>query len=157
LGSSGVMDDGDFHAFVAEVRPRLARVFIAMYGQERGQEALAEAMAYAWEHFEELCEMRNPAGYLYRVGQSRSRPRRGDRVLFPSPADVGLPAIEPGLPAALGSLSERQRVCVALVHALGWTHQEAADLLGLSRSSVQNHVERGLDRLRQAIGVFDDA
>ena len=29
-----------------------------MYGQERGQEALAEAMAYAWEHFDELCEMR---------------------------------------------------------------------------------------------------
>lgn len=152
------MDDrGEFQVFVAEVRPRLARALVAAYGSERGQEALAEALAYAWEHFDEVRRMGNPAGYLYRVGQSRSRPRRRAPVVFPAPAEVGLPAVEPRLPAALAALSERQRACVALVHALGWTHQETAELLGLSRSSVQNHVERALERLRQAIGVFDNA
>jgi len=69
------------------------------------------------------------------------------------PEKLGLPDVEPELPRALGRLTERQRVCVALVHAFGWTHQEVADLLDLSRSSVQNHVERGLNRLRSEMGV----
>jgi DNA-directed RNA polymerase specialized sigma24 family protein len=146
----------EFDQFAADVRPRLARAFVAAYGLERGQDALAEAMAYAWERFESVRSLANPAGYLYRVGQSRSR-RRSAPPLFPPVRELGLPDVEPGLPGALRALTERQRACVTLVHAYGWTHQEVGDLLGLSRSSVQNHVERGLDRLRRAIGVVTDA
>jgi DNA-directed RNA polymerase specialized sigma24 family protein len=40
-----------------------------------------------------------------------------------------------------------------LVHGFEYTHQEVADLLGISRSSVQNHVERGLARLRTELEV----
>ena len=148
----------DFDAFVAEVQPRLARGFAASYGRDRGQEALAEAMAYAWEHFAEVRAMDNPAGFLFRVGQSRSRRRRRPLATrFPSPDSLGLPDVEPGLPRALEQLSERQRCCVALVHGFGMSHQEVADLLGLSRSSIQNHVERGLDRLRSEMGVVPRA
>lgn len=149
-------EGGEFESFVDEVRPRLARAFVAAYGVERGQEALAEALGYAWEHFGNLRTMANPAGYLYRVGQSRSRGRRQATVL-PAPASVGLPDIEPQLPGALLELSERQRVCVVLVVGYEWTHQEVADLIGLSRSSVQNHVERAVGRLRNSIGVTRDA
>src|SRR5688572_8556036 len=143
-----------FDAFLAEVRPRLARAFVAAYGVERGAEALSEALLAAWERFDEIAEMSNPAGYLYRVGQSRSRPRRQvEPARFPAPAEIGLPEVEPGLPRALGVLTERQRVCVALVHGFGWSQREVAELLDLSPSSVQNHVERGLARLRDEIGV----
>lgn len=148
-------DGSDFEAFVREVRARLSRAFVAAYGLERGREALAEALAFAWEHFEELRVMVNPVGYLYRVGQSRTRNRKTP-VVFPPPGHDGIPEVEPQLGVALGSLSERQRVCVVLVYALEWTHQEVADLLGLSRSSIQNHVERGLGRLRRAIGATTD-
>jgi RNA polymerase sigma-70 factor (ECF subfamily) len=152
------MDALGFDAFVAEVQPRLARAFVAAYGVERGAEALSEALLVAWERFDEIAAMSNPAGYLYRVGQSRSRPRRQiEPTRFPSPADIGLPDVEPGLPRALGVLTERQRVCVALVHGFEWSHREVADLLDLSPSSVQNHVERGLARLREEIGVSPHA
>jgi DNA-directed RNA polymerase specialized sigma24 family protein len=157
--STSWVDDPEvvaFDTFVSEVRTRLSRAFIAAYGTERGQEALAEALAFAWEHFEEVQAMENPAGYLYRVGQSRTR-RRKQPVVFPRPGQDGIPEVEPRLPGALGSLSERQRVCLALVYAFEWTHQEVADLLGLSRSSVQNHVERGISRLRDEIGAVGDA
>jgi len=111
-------------------------------------------MAYAWEHFAELSSMDNPAGFLFRVGQSRSRRRRRRApARFPATDLFDLPDVEPGLPSALEQLSERQRSCVALVHGYGMSHQEVADLLGLSRSSIQNHVERGLDRLRSELGV----
>ena len=109
-------------------------------------------MSYAWEHFGKLRVMENPAGYLYRVGQSRTR-GRAHPVVFPDPGQNGIPEVEPQLPAALQELSERQRVCVVLVVAFEWTHQEVAELLGLRRSSVQNHVERGMRRLQSAIGV----
>jgi DNA-directed RNA polymerase specialized sigma24 family protein len=150
------VDGVGFDEFIEGLRPRLARAFVAAYGAERGQEALAEAMACAWEQYGRLVEMDNPAGFLFRVGQSRSRPRRGG-ALFPSIEDAGVPSVEPALPGALSDLSERQRVCVVLIHGYGWTHQEVADLLDLSRSSVQSHAERGLARLRSIIGTVADA
>jgi RNA polymerase sigma factor (sigma-70 family) len=53
----------------------------------------------------------------------------------------------------LAALSARQRTVVVMVHGLGWTHREVAELLGLSTSSVQKHVERALEHLRHALGV----
>jgi RNA polymerase sigma factor (sigma-70 family) len=64
-----------------------------------------------------------------------------------------MPWIEPGLPKALGALSEHQRVAVVLAHGFGWTHREVAELLGVSTSTVQNHVERGLKKLRGTLEV----
>jgi RNA polymerase sigma factor (sigma-70 family) len=51
------------------------------------------------------------------------------------------------------ALSEHQRVAVVLAHGFGWTHREIADLLGVSPSTVQNHVERGVSKLRTALEV----
>jgi DNA-directed RNA polymerase specialized sigma24 family protein len=144
----------DFAVFIERVRPRLARAFVAAYGPQRGEEALAEAMAVAWAEFDDIVWMENPAGFLYRVGQTRSKPRRRLQPMrLPRPGNLGLPDIDPALPRALDQLTERQRVCVALVHGFGWTHQEVADLLEVARTSVQNHVERGLQRIRSEMGV----
>jgi DNA-directed RNA polymerase specialized sigma24 family protein len=145
----------DFSAFFALAEPRLRRACVAAYGGERGREATAEALAWAWEHWSEVQAMDNPIGYLYRVGRSRTRGRRY-RVVF-ARADGGDPWIEPGLAGALGALSERQRIAVALVHGYGWTLREVADLCGLQITSVQNHLERGLARLRERLGVTEDA
>lgn len=137
---------------LAEISPRLAAAFASAYGIERGEEALSEAVSYAWEHREEVLAMDNPAGYLYRVGQSRSRPRVTPRFL-PDPVDLGIPDVEPALAPALEALTERQRTCVALVVGHHLSHQEVADLLGISKSSVQHHVMRGMDHLRERLGV----
>ncbi len=73
--------------------------------------------------------------------------------MFPSPSDAGLPWIEPAVPVALAALSEQQRVSVVLAHGYGWTHREVADLLNISTSTVQNHVERAMSKLRAALEV----
>ena len=144
-----------FAEFVAEVEPRLRRALVAAYGGERGREAVAEALAWGWEHWSELAVMDNPAGYLYRVGQSRTRPRK-EPPRFEAPPGAE-PWIEPELLPALAALTERQRVAVVLVHGFGWTHREVADLTDLAVTSVQNHVERGLEKLRAALEVHLDA
>jgi RNA polymerase sigma factor (sigma-70 family) len=64
--------------------------------------------------------------------------------------------VEPGLESALRSLSKRQRQAVMLIEGYEFKYREAADLLGLSISSVQTHHERGLARLRTALGVEVD-
>lgn len=154
--SLGMGVTAEFEVLADELRPRLARAFVAAYGPERGQEALAEALAWAWENFGALQEMDNPAGYLYRVGQSRTRPRHSPPP-FPAPDAVGVPWVEPNLPDALRDLTEHQRVSVVLVHGYGWTRREVAALLDLAPTTVQNHVERGLTHLRRRLEAIPDA
>jgi len=140
--------------FLAREKEKLARAFVSSFGLDRGQEALAEAMAYAWEHWEEVEAMQNPVGYLYKVGRSRSRRRRA--AVFPSVAETGTPWVEPGLPQALSRLTSRQRVAVVLAHGYGWSHREIAELLGTRPTTVQNHIDRGVTKLRSALGVTLD-
>jgi DNA-directed RNA polymerase specialized sigma24 family protein len=143
-----------FSSFFALAEPRLRRAFVAAYGGDRGREATAEALAYAWEHWTEMQQMRNPIGYLYRVGRSRTRGRK-HRVLFER-SEAPDAWVEPGLPAALAELTARQRLAVGLVHGYGWTLREVADLTGLRVTTVQNHAERGLARLRSLLEVRED-
>jgi DNA-directed RNA polymerase specialized sigma24 family protein len=139
-----------FAQLVAAVERPLRASLVARYGPERGREATAEALAFAWENLDRVAAMANPAGYLYRVGQSRTRERK---VRFiPYTPTAGIPEIEPALQKAIAKLSEHQRIAVVLAHGYGYTHAEIADLLGIRRSSVQNHVERGLAALRSALG-----
>lgn len=144
-----------FSDFFADAEPRLRRALVAAYGVERGREAAAEALAYGWEHWPRVRRMDNPLGYLYRVGQSRSRARK--RRFLVGRAGVEDVWVEPGLPAALAQLTERQRVATILVHGFGWTLREVAELIGVSVTSVQNHLERGLAALRSALEVHEDA
>jgi DNA-directed RNA polymerase specialized sigma24 family protein len=147
----GPVDEPDFEEFVRVVEPRLRRALVGCRGVDLAQEAVAEALAYAWEHWSDVQQLDNPAGYLYRVGQSRTRRRREPRL--PSPESLRIPDIEPALIPALLALPERQRGAVWLVHACGWTYAEAAEALGISASAVGTHVGRGLERLRRNLEV----
>ncbi len=51
-----------FEAFFRDTEPKLRRALVATYGPDQGRDAAAEALAYAWEHWERLSKMANPAG-----------------------------------------------------------------------------------------------
>jgi RNA polymerase sigma-70 factor (ECF subfamily) len=129
----------------------LVRAFVASRGVDGAADAAAEALAYAVEHWERVREMENPAGYLYRVGQSRTRVR--PQLRLPVPESIGLPEIEPGLIPALMQLPETQRTAVWLVHACDWRYAEVAEAMETSVSMVGNHVSRALEALRRALEV----
>jgi RNA polymerase sigma-70 factor (ECF subfamily) len=150
-----VVADQSFTDFVTAYEPKLRVSLSAMYGPERGRKAAAEALAYAWEHWDRIRTMERPIGYLFRVGQSKTRRRRFAPAFETS--DGGHPPwVEPGLPDALRRLSSRQRVAVVLVHAYDWTNAEAAEVLGVRTPTVKKHVQRGLAKLRDALGVTID-
>ena len=142
-----------FRAFVAQVEPRLRRGLMAAYGSDRGRESTAEALAVAWERWSQVRQMVNPVGYLFRVGQSRTRTRK-QRILF-SRSEVSDVWVEPGLPKALGDLPGRQRVVVYMVHAYGFPVHEVADLLAIREATVRTHLRRGLTSLRRSLKVDD--
>jgi RNA polymerase sigma-70 factor (ECF subfamily) len=141
----------DFDEFVAATEPGLHRALVAKLGWERGREATAEALAYAWEHWGRVAVMANPAGYLYRVGASRVRSRK-QPVLF-GHTDENEIWFEPSLARCLSSMPERQRIAVVLIHGYGWSSKEVAAMTGLKSSTVQTHLERGLANLRRQLKV----
>jgi DNA-directed RNA polymerase specialized sigma24 family protein len=147
--------DQEFGEFVRAVEPSLRRALFAVLGAERGREATAEALAWAWEHWDRVVVVDNPTGYLFRVGQSRSRTRKV-RTLH-ARNEWSEPLVEPELTRALADLSEAQRVAVILVHGFGWTMREVAELNGTHVSSVQTHLARGLRKLRAALEVEEHA
>jgi DNA-directed RNA polymerase specialized sigma24 family protein len=145
----------DFEEFARQAGPRLARALVASRGVHGAADAASEALAYAFEHWPDVRSMENPMGYLFRVGQTRTRPRRQPGL--PAPDEVGLPDIEPRLVPALLALPETQRAAVWLVHACDWSYAEVAAALDTSTSMVGNHVSRGLSRLRNELEVTFDA
>jgi RNA polymerase sigma-70 factor (ECF subfamily) len=147
-----VPPDG-FAAFVESVEPRLRRAFVGWCGVDRAADATAEALTWAWEHWDEVRGLENAAGYLYRVGQSKSRVRL--QGYLPPPDHVGLPEVEPGLVPALLGLPLQQRTAVWLVYACEWSHAECAEAMDISRSAVATHVRRGLETLRRRLEVED--
>ena len=146
-----------YEEFVRRDGARLRAGLVAAYGPEVGADACAEALAYGVEHWDRVGPMLNPAGYLYRVGQSEARRHFRPRGYLPVVASNGLPEFEPGLAPALESLTEPQRVGVVLVHALGWTLREAADLLDVDVSTLRTHIARAMIKLRTALEVSVDA
>jgi DNA-directed RNA polymerase specialized sigma24 family protein len=144
----------EFEAFVVEVEPRLRRALIAAYGSERGREATAEALGWAWEHRDRLKRIENKVAFLFRVGQSKSRGRK--QPIIVAEPEHNESWVEPGLRPALTSLTERQRTAVVLVYGFGWTLREVADLTGVRVSTVQSYLERGLTKLRNAMKVVSD-
>jgi DNA-directed RNA polymerase specialized sigma24 family protein len=144
---------GGFESFAVDAEPRLRRALSSTFGPVVGREAAVDALAYGWENWSRISAMANPVGYLYRVGFTAGR-----RAVKQLPRNVHVASvdrelvIEPKLDDALRRLSPQQRAVVVLVHGYGYSLQEVADMLGLKRTSVQNHAERAMTRLRSIIG-----
>lgn len=144
-----------FAAFVREMEPRLRQALVATYGPVDGREATVDALSWAWEHWDRLSDVPNPGGYLYRVGQSAVR-RFGSRPLpigVLRTADAASPDLSPELVPALARLSAQQRTVVLLVHAYSWSQADVATLLEISPSTVREHMNRALARLRDELEI----
>ncbi|NNF55149.1 MAG: sigma-70 family RNA polymerase sigma factor [Acidimicrobiales bacterium] len=152
----------EFAVFFDTAERRLRLALSGAFGMEAGHDAAAESLAWACQNWDCVREMSNPMGYLYRVGRTAALRAIGHDVRFVStdiemhPAQWELPNFEPNLAKFLAQLSERQRVAVWMVHGLGFTNNEVADLLECSRPTVGTHVRRGLAKLRQQLGVDHD-
>jgi RNA polymerase sigma factor (sigma-70 family) len=154
------MDETAFGEFFHSVEPPVRRTLVAWYGPALGRDAAQAALEWAWQHRDRLDRIGNPAGYLFRVGQSHAKRELRRSALLTSAESVpdaveDDPRFEPGLASAIAALSDRQRAAVVLVHGYGYSFRETADALDVSLASVRTHVDRGLRRLRTTLEVHD--
>jgi DNA-directed RNA polymerase specialized sigma24 family protein len=153
-------DTSAFDSFVIVTGSRVRRALIACYGVEIGVEAASEAMRVAWEHWPAVAAMDNPAGFLYRAGQSSARPhlRWAQRhklcAIEDAPREPDRAAVM-DLLRGLAKLKPAQRTSVVMVRSYGFSYAEVASVLGISEAAVTNHVHRGLKRLRSILEVTE--
>lgn len=143
-----------FTEWFRDAEPRIRHALTATFGFQVGMDVAADALSHAWEHWDLVRAKPNPMGYVYGVGRNKGRRVVGRRPpVFPDVPTQRIPHVEPGLPTAVAALSEKQRVVVTLVYAYEWTFSEVAELLGIAKTTVQSHGERGVRKLRRTLGV----
>ncbi len=142
-----------FEEFVESNERELRHALVSRFGSDLGRDAAAQALLYGLEHWERLSGMENPAGYLYRVGQRWGGRQRPGLDRFGVVDSTREPWVEPGLAAAMQSLSVKQRVAVVLRHGLDMDYSEIARLTNSTETTVRKNVQRALAGLRKALEV----
>jgi DNA-directed RNA polymerase specialized sigma24 family protein len=154
MGGQTEQSEHRFELFAKNEGERVRRALVGFYGVEVGSEAAAEAMAVAWERWADVDAMNNPAGYLFRIGQSKVRPLmrwKARRISFPGGDPAGPSTDSDALVdlfTALRRLNPIERTVVLLVKSYGHSYRDVARLLEISEAAVGNHLHRGLGRLR---------
>jgi RNA polymerase sigma-70 factor (sigma-E family) len=143
--------------------PLLRLGFLLCGDRHRAEEAVAEAFARSWPHWQHG-RVTDEGAYLRRalVNELRSRARRRaveDRDLARRRGElvIAAPAVDSiaerdRLLAALADLPARQRAVVVLRFYEDLSEADTAALLGMRKGTVKSQTNRGLERLRQILG-----
>ena len=149
----------DFDEFYRQHRDEIGRALALTLGEASlGQEAVDEAMARAYQRWDQLRDTANPAGWVYVVGRrwglswrrSRRREQRRERFVAPDDGAMIGPPIDASmdLMAALSELSSDQRAVVVCRFSLGMSVAETAEALGVREGTVKSRLARAIERLR---------
>lgn len=139
------------------------RLFRAMYlitgSSDDAEEAMQDAFLRVWERWDRVSTLENPAAYLTRtaVNSARSRYRRitraARRTLTPGqPEDeFAVADLRDALVRALKTLAPRQRTALVLTDLLGYSSDEAADMLHVKAVTVRSLSSQARGALRDAM------
>jgi RNA polymerase sigma-70 factor (ECF subfamily) len=148
----GADDRPGFAAWYAELHPRLSTSVLSICGDiGLAQEVTDEAFARAWERWERVEAMDEPAGWVYTVAinalRRHHRRARLEATLLRRSRhpDVSAPAGE--LWSVVAVLPERQRAAVVLRYVADLDEATIAGALGVSRSTVSTELTAARRRL----------
>jgi RNA polymerase sigma-70 factor, ECF subfamily len=132
----------------------LRAVAFALDDRDLAVESTDEAMARAYERWDEVGGMRNPNGWVFRVAVNFGRNRVRRKLLErrrPTPPDRDRADIEgvadPAIARALSRLPLEQRLVIVLRFHLDWSIHEIADTLNCASGTVKSRMHRALQRL----------
>jgi RNA polymerase sigma-70 factor (ECF subfamily) len=141
----------DFHGFYADARPSVGRALaLTLRNADLAADCVDEAMVRAYQRWERVSRLDNPAGWVYRVGLNHAR-SRVRRLLRRPPARPEiyheLHVSDPAIERALATLPIGQRSVVVCRHLLGWSEAQTADALRIRPGTVKSRLSRALTRL----------
>jgi len=153
-----ILNEGTFTAFFEETYPSIVRALFLFTADRAESEDLAqEAMARAYERWDDVVRMTSPTGYVYRTAvnvhrrraRRRAAFRRLSQILAREESDSLSHVVERAdVGRALTRLPERLREALILVDLLDLNGTEAAEILGIAPASVRSRVSRGRATLR---------
>jgi RNA polymerase sigma-70 factor, ECF subfamily len=123
------------------------------------EELMQEAFLRVWERWDDLHDLDDPTGYLYRTAMNAafSRRRRAKvaarKLLRPDPPPDPLEELEhrDAIDHALDHLTQRQRAAVVLCDLLGFASGEAADAMRIAPSTIRVLLARGRETMRREL------
>jgi len=150
--------DGDesFEAAYRELFPRAASLAYRLLGERTAAEDVAaEALARTYAHWRKVSRLSYRDAWVLRVATNLAIDagrRRRPPIALQDALDVQEAAtVRLALVVALQSLPRRQREAVALRYLSDLREQDVATALGVSASTANTHLRRGLDTLRRRL------
>lgn len=153
---------GDRRAFTALVTRHEAdlRRFLMRVAGAAADDVAQEAFLRAWRRAGQFDGRGSYAAWLRGIGwrafvdrhrHDASR-HRAIEAMGPSPS-AGDAGIEARIDAEtlLAALDPAERVCVALCLGEGWSHREAADILGMPLGSLKTRLARAVRQCREML------
>ena len=153
-----------FEEFFRAEQRRLHEALFAITGTRSEAEDIGhEAFLRVWERWDRVSGMEDPAGYLHRtaINVFRDRSRRlvpaMKRAMRIAPRTNEYDAVEARSVAAsiLDQLPPRQRAAIVLTEGLGYSAEEAGELLGIKGSTVRALHFQARSALSQSKETFD--
>lgn len=164
--------DGDRAAFEAFFHRHHAALF--RYLRRRGcpgavaEDIIQNAFVYIWRRRDAINPNKSLRGYLFTIGYSRLLNHVRDTDKFEAAVDPEAQAasaapdaeaehalLQEQLQAAIDELPERRRAVFELCFMEDLTYREAADVLGITRKTVENHMRLALKDIRAALAAFE--
>lgn len=144
-----------FSDFYAATRDGVGRALaVTLRDGDLAADAVDEAMVRAYQRWDAVSAMDNPAGWVYRVGlnYARSRIRRLRRYFTDDRQGiVSAPFVEPAIMRALGELSVDHRSVVVCRLLLGWSEADTAAALRIRPGTAKSRLHRALALLEQKL------
>lgn len=159
---TGVAAHDRFEDFFEFEHERLLRALYLVTGNRpEAEDLMQEAFVRVLERWDSVRWMDNPTGYLYRTAMNtfRTRYRRGltalRRLVSLAPRERDLfqdVEVQDDVRRALSALTPRQRAAVVLTELLGYTSEEASEVMAIKASTVRALATQARARLRSAAG-----
>ena len=162
----GAVEDASasFKDFFERERDHLFGLLVLVTADRHEAEELAqEAFVIAWERWDRISTMDNPAGYVHRtaINAFRKRYRRAQilrRVLGTAASRATEPSADTALvlDETLRALTPRQRAALVLTELLGYSATEAGSALGVKASTIGALKHQGRTALKRDSETTDD-
>lgn len=158
--SAGIGVELNFEVFFHDQSGSLFRRLCLITGDRaEAEEIMQDAFLKLWERWEQVSSMDDPTAYLYRTALNlfRSRYRRAALALrrsvglAPSVDEFERSDTQSAVTQALESLAPRQRAALVLTELLGFSSEDAGELLGVQPGTVRTLASQGRTALRRTM------
>jgi RNA polymerase sigma-70 factor (ECF subfamily) len=155
-----VDEDPSFERFFDAERTRLFGALAVMSGNRaEAEEVMQDAFLRVWERWDRVSEMESPEGFLYRTALNVYRKRlrraaiavRKATTLLPEDDSLGGVETRDEVARLLRGLTQREREAIVVTAYLGYSTEEAGELLGIRANTVRVLTSRARATLRRQV------